>query len=61
MALTAKPVSGWSSVRVSQSAASWPCSWLRASSSGGVSPPSVIDITTEVSEMPSPMQWWSAR
>ena len=57
MALTARSVKGRMSVVDSQSWSSSP--WLcGASFSIGSSPSSVIDITTDVREMPSPMQWW---
>ncbi len=52
-------VSGWITESVSQSpspaAGSAAPRFLR---DGGSLPPSVIDSATEISAMPSPMQWW---
>ena len=56
-ALTARPVSGLSTASDSQSASgssTWSSIWWRC---GGSLPPSVIEFITEVSAMPSPMQW----
>ena len=54
-AFTAMSVIGFTTASLSQSASS---SSGFCSRSGGALPPSTIDIITEISAMPSAMQWW---
>ena len=44
--------------RVSAIQSSVPCGAARRLRSGGGAPPSTIDRVTEISAMPSAMQWW---
>ena len=60
MAFTVMSVSGFSTASASQSPSCAPASASalpRRRRLGGSAPPSVMDIITEISAMPSPMQW----
>ena len=56
-ALTVSWVNGLRSVSSNHSSAPWGEAFLRLRS-GGAEPPSTSDMVTEISAMPSPMQWW---
>ena len=56
-ALAERPPSGFSTASASQSLVFG--GGLAARARGGSLPPSVIVIITEISAMPSPMQWWT--
>ena len=58
-ALADKPPSGLNTTSLSQSEPSASALAVRCFLAGGSLPPSVMVIITEISAMPSPMQWCS--